>query len=45
MASVGFFFSLGHATIVFMLAFPFAIGVKALRRPRRSDSAPSSHDR
>jgi high-affinity nickel-transport protein len=28
--SVGFFFSLGHSTIVFMLAFLFALGVKAL---------------
>jgi len=28
--STGFFFSLGHSTIVFMLAFLFAIGVKAL---------------
>jgi high-affinity nickel-transport protein len=28
--SVGFFFSLGHSTIVFVLAFLFAIGVKAL---------------
>jgi high-affinity nickel-transport protein len=28
--SVGFFFSLGHSTIVFLLAFLFAIGVKAL---------------
>jgi high-affinity nickel-transport protein len=28
--SVGLFFSLGHSTIVFMLAFLFAIGVKAL---------------
>ena len=28
--SVGFFFSLGHSTIVFMLAFLFAIGVRAL---------------
>jgi high-affinity nickel-transport protein len=28
--SVGFFFSLGHSTIVFTLAFLFAIGVKAL---------------
>jgi high-affinity nickel-transport protein len=28
--SVGFFFSLGHSTIVFGLAFLFAIGVKAL---------------
>jgi len=28
--SVGFFFSLGHSTIVFILALLFAIGVKAL---------------
>jgi high-affinity nickel-transport protein len=28
--SVGFFFSLGHSTIVFTLAFLFAIGVRAL---------------
>jgi nickel/cobalt transporter (NiCoT) family protein len=28
--SVGFFFSLGHSTIVFMLAFLFAIGVRAI---------------
>jgi nickel/cobalt transporter (NiCoT) family protein len=28
--SVGFFFSLGHSTIVFVLAFLFAIGVKTL---------------
>ena len=28
--SVGFFFSLGHSTIVFALAFLFALGVKAL---------------
>jgi nickel/cobalt transporter (NiCoT) family protein len=31
--SVGFFFSLGHSTIVFVLAFLFAIGVKALNGP------------
>jgi high-affinity nickel-transport protein len=31
--SVGFFFSLGHSTIVFMLAFLFAIGIKALDGP------------
>jgi high-affinity nickel-transport protein len=31
--SVGFFFSLGHSTIVFMLAFLLAIGVKALSGP------------
>jgi nickel/cobalt transporter (NiCoT) family protein len=28
--SVGFFFSLGHSTVVFALAFVFAIGVRAL---------------
>ncbi len=28
--SVGFFFSLGHSTIVFMLAFLFAIGIRSL---------------
>jgi nickel/cobalt transporter (NiCoT) family protein len=28
--SVGFFFSLGHSTIVFTLAFLFSVGVKAL---------------
>jgi nickel/cobalt transporter (NiCoT) family protein len=28
--SVGFFFSLGHSTIVFMLAFLFALGIRAL---------------
>jgi high-affinity nickel-transport protein len=28
--SVGFFFSLGHSTIVFLLSFLFAIGVRAL---------------
>ncbi|HEU0194658.1 MAG TPA: HoxN/HupN/NixA family nickel/cobalt transporter [Gaiellales bacterium] len=31
--SVGFFFSLGHSTIVFGLAFLFAIGVRALDGP------------
>jgi high-affinity nickel-transport protein len=28
--SVGFFFSLGHSTVVFALAFLFSIGVRAL---------------
>ncbi len=28
--SVGFFFSLGHSTIVFVLAFLFAIGIRAI---------------
>ena len=31
--SVGFWFSLGHSTIVFLLAFLLAMGVKALARP------------
>jgi nickel/cobalt transporter (NiCoT) family protein len=31
--SVGFFFSLGHSTIVFGLAFLFSIGVRALNGP------------
>ncbi|HEY3829683.1 MAG TPA: HoxN/HupN/NixA family nickel/cobalt transporter [Solirubrobacteraceae bacterium] len=34
--SVGFYFSLGHSTIVFMLAFLFALGVKALNGQVRS---------
>jgi high-affinity nickel-transport protein len=28
--SVGFFFSLGHSTVVFVLAFLFAVGIRAL---------------
>jgi nickel/cobalt transporter (NiCoT) family protein len=28
--SVGFFFSLGHSTVVFMLAFAFSLGIRAL---------------
>ena len=31
--SVGFFFSLGHSTVVFVLAFLLAIGVRALSGP------------
>ncbi len=31
--SVGFFFSLGHSAVVFVLAFLFAIGIKALDGP------------
>jgi len=31
--SVGFFFSLGHSTVVFLLAFLFSIGIKALNGP------------
>jgi high-affinity nickel-transport protein len=38
--SVGFFFSLGHSTIVFALTFLIAVGVKALANPvRHSGSA------
>ncbi|MDQ6745653.1 MAG: HoxN/HupN/NixA family nickel/cobalt transporter [Actinomycetota bacterium] len=37
--SVGFFFSLGHSTIVFTLAFLIAIGVKALADPVRSSGS------
>ncbi|HTA13765.1 MAG TPA: hypothetical protein VK781_02790, partial [Solirubrobacteraceae bacterium] len=37
--SVGFFFSLGHSTIVFMLAFLFAIGVKALDGQVQNDNS------
>jgi len=31
--SVGFWFSLGHSTVVFVLAFLFAVGVRALAGP------------
>jgi nickel/cobalt transporter (NiCoT) family protein len=37
--SVGFFFSLGHSTIVFMLAFLFALGVKALNGQAQNDGS------
>jgi high-affinity nickel-transport protein len=37
--SVGFFFSLGHSTIVFGLAFLIAIGVKALADPVRNSGS------
>jgi high-affinity nickel-transport protein len=37
--SVGFFFSLGHSTIVFVLAFLIAIGVKALAGPVRTSGS------
>jgi len=37
--SVGFFFSLGHSTIVFMLTFLLSIGVKALDGPVRNDQS------
>ncbi len=37
--SVGFFFSLGHSTIVFTLAFLIAVGVKALSGPVKNDQS------
>jgi len=37
--SVGFFFSLGHSTIVFSLAFLFALGIKALNGQVRSSAS------
>ncbi len=41
--SVGFFFSLGHSTVVFLLAAGFALGIKGLERgrlERQLDAAP-----
>jgi nickel/cobalt transporter (NiCoT) family protein len=37
--SVGFWFSLGHSTIVFALAFLISIGVKALDGPVKNDNS------
>ena len=37
--SVGFWFSLGHSTIVFALAFLLALGVKALASPVENESS------
>ncbi len=37
--SVGFWFSLGHSTIVFALALALAIGIKALAGPVKNDSS------
>jgi membrane-associated phospholipid phosphatase len=37
--SVGFWFSLGHSTIVFALAFLIALGVRALDGPVKDDSS------
>jgi high-affinity nickel-transport protein len=37
--SIGFFFSLGHSTIVFMLAFVISLGVRALNSPVRNDNS------
>ena len=41
--SVGFFFSLGHSTIVFALALLLSLGVKALAEPV-SDDASTLHE-
>jgi high-affinity nickel-transport protein len=37
--SVGFFFSLGHSTIVFTLAFLIALGVRALNSPVKDNNS------
>jgi high-affinity nickel-transport protein len=37
--SVGFFFSLGHSTVVFVLALLFSLGVKALAGPVQDDGS------
>jgi high-affinity nickel-transport protein len=37
--SVGFWFSLGHSTIVFALAFLLSVGVRALARPVKNDNS------
>src|SRR5689334_9376014 len=37
--SVGFFFSLGHSTVVFMLAFLISLGVRALDSPVKNDAS------
>jgi high-affinity nickel-transport protein len=37
--SVGFWFSLGHSTIVFALAFLLSIGVRALANPVKNDNS------
>jgi high-affinity nickel-transport protein len=41
--SVGFFFSLGHSTVVFVLALLFSLGIKALAGQVESDGS-SLHD-
>jgi high-affinity nickel-transport protein len=37
--SVGFFFSLGHSTIVFTLSFVISLGVRALDSPVKNDNS------
>ncbi|MFH9060701.1 HoxN/HupN/NixA family nickel/cobalt transporter [Streptomyces coeruleorubidus] len=41
--SVGFWFSLGHSSVVFVLAFLLTLGVKTLARPVRDDGS-ALHD-
>ncbi|MHA6757871.1 Nickel transporter NicT [Streptacidiphilus sp. PAMC 29251] len=41
--SVGFWFSLGHSTIVFALAFLLSLGVKALAGPVQNDDSALHH--
>jgi high-affinity nickel-transport protein len=41
--SVGFWFSLGHSTIVFALAFLISIGVRALDGPVKNDNSNLHH--
>ena len=41
--SVGFWFSLGHSSIVFALAFALSLGVKALIGPVRDDNSSLHH--
>jgi high-affinity nickel-transport protein len=41
--SVGFFFSLGHSTVVFVLAFLFSLGIKALGAQVRNEHS-ALHD-
>ena len=43
--SVGFWFSLGHSTIVFGLAFVLSVGVSSLAGPVRNDGSGVHHDR
>ena len=41
--SVGFWFSLGHSTIVFALAFLLSVGVRALAGPVKNDNSELHH--
>jgi len=41
--SVGFWFSLGHSTIVFLLAFLISVGVRALDGPVKNDNSNLHH--